>query len=71
MRSDFTRRGKYLARKRAREGMRFCRKFGYLQRYKQRKCRDYRDPTDGLLLTNMDFRRGIHTIREDRKVEDF
>ena len=46
MRSDFTRRGIYLARKRAREGMRFCRKFGYLQRYKQRKCRDDRDPTE-------------------------
>lgn len=46
MRSDFTRRGKYLARKQAREGMRFCRKFGYLQRYKQRKCRDDRDPTE-------------------------
>ena len=39
MRSDFTRLGKKLARRKARKGMRVCRKFGYLKKYKQRKSR--------------------------------
>ena len=39
MRSDFTRLGKKLARRKARKGMRVCRKFGYLKTYKQRKSR--------------------------------
>ena len=39
MRSDFTRLGKKLARRKARKGMRVCRKFGFLKKYKQRKSR--------------------------------
>ena len=39
IRSDFARLGKKLARRKARKGMRVCRKFGYLQKYKQRKSR--------------------------------
>ena len=39
IRSDFTRLGKKLARRKARKGMRVCRKFGYLQKYKQRRSR--------------------------------
>ena len=39
MRSDFTRLGKKLARRKARKGMKVCRKFGFLKKYKQRKSR--------------------------------
>ena len=39
-----TSKGKQLARLRAKLGMRVCRKFGYLRKYKQRKIRDDCDP---------------------------
>ena len=43
--SVMTIEGKLLAGMKAKEGMRVCRKFGYLREYKQRRIRDYYDPS--------------------------
>ena len=64
MRTDFTKLGRKLARRKAREGMRVCSKFGYLDKYKQRKSRCEEDAFE--VRYHGTDRNGYTWIWEDR-----
>ena len=61
--------GKLLARLRAKLGMRVCRKFGYLRKYKQRKIRDDCDPY--MFATIGVDKNGYSSLSQDyQKIQD-